>query len=86
MVTVDPRPAGPRVHETPSPAHKRVMNDHTILLTIRETAEHLRVSRATVERMLADGRLPKIKVGASTRIARSDVTAYVESCRAEVSA
>lgn len=54
-----------------------------ILLTIRETAAELRVSVATIERMLRRGDLPRVKVGYSTRILRRDIEAYVETHRNE---
>ena len=50
-----------------------------ILLTIRETAAELRVSVATIERMLKRGDLPRVKIGYATRILRRDVEAYIES-------
>ena len=54
-----------------------------ILLTIRETAAELRVSVATIERMLKRGDLPRVKIGYATRILRRDVEAYIESHRIE---
>ena len=53
----------------------------TILLTIRETAATLRVSVATIERMLRRGDLPHVKMNRATRILRSDVEAYIAACR-----
>ena len=56
-----------------------VMPTPPILLTIRETAAELRVSVATIERMLKRGDLPRVKIGYATRILRRDVEAYIES-------
>ena len=58
-----------------------VMPTHQILLTIRETAAELRVSVATIERMLKRGDLPRVKIGYATRILRRDIDAYIESHR-----
>ena len=55
-----------------------------ILLTIRETAATLRVSVATIERMLRRGDLPYVKMNRATRILRDDVEAYIAACRIEV--
>lgn len=50
----------------------------TLLLTFTETAEHLRVDRSTVYRLVAEGRLPApIRVGHSPRFRRSDIEAYI---------
>lgn len=43
------------------------------LLTVRSVAERLSVSTRTVNRMLSDGRLEKIKIGHNTRIPESAV-------------
>ena len=51
------------------------------LLTIRETAAELRVSVASIERMLRRGDLPRIKIGHATRILRRDIDAYIEAHR-----
>ena len=58
-----------------------VMPTHQILLTIRETAAELRVSVATIERMLKRGDLARVKIGYATRILRRDIDAYIESHR-----
>jgi excisionase family DNA binding protein len=42
------------------------------LLTVRETADLLKVSTVTVRRFIADGRLPAVKVGRAVRIEKSD--------------
>lgn len=50
----------------------------SILLTYNETAEHLRVDRSTVYRLVAEKRLPApIRVGQSPRFRRSDIEQYV---------
>ncbi|MCU1635778.1 MAG: hypothetical protein JWQ68_1017 [Cryobacterium sp.] len=54
-----------------------------ILLTIRETAAQLRVSVATIERMLKRGDLPRVKIGYATRVLRRYVEAYINAHRIE---
>jgi excisionase family DNA binding protein len=51
------------------------------LLTIRETAAELRVSVASIERMLCRGDLPRVNVGHATRILRRNIDAYSEAHR-----
>lgn len=43
------------------------------LLTVKETAEMLRVAPITVRRYIADGRLPAIRVGRGVRVRREGV-------------
>ena len=57
------------------------MSSSLNLLTIRETAAALRVSTATVERLLRRGDIPRVKVGYATRILRRDIDIYIESHR-----
>ena len=57
------------------------MSSSLNLLTIRETAAELRVSVATIERMLKRREIPRVKVGYATRILRRDIDAYIESRR-----
>lgn len=59
-------------------------NDHgpaPELLTVAEAAKMLRVSISGVRRLQRQRSLPFIKVGGSVRIARGDLTAYVEKRR-----
>ena len=55
------------------------MGDHP-LMTIKEVTEYLRVSKATVFRLMRNGELPSIKFSAKkfTRIKRSDLEAFIE--------
>ena len=52
--------------------------DH--LMTIKEVADHLRVSVATVYRLMRSGELPSIKFSAKkfTRIKQSDLEDFIE--------
>ena len=54
------------------------MDDHQ-LMTIKEVAEYLRISKATVFRLMRSGELPSIKFSAKrfTRIKRSDLEAFI---------
>lgn len=45
--------------------------------TVRDTANHLRVSKATVYRLLKAGELSPIKVGRSTRICDESLAAFI---------
>ena len=47
------------------------------LLSVRETAERLNVSVATVRRYIRDGRLPAVRVGGVVRIDPAELEVYV---------
>lgn len=49
------------------------------ILTLKETAEYLRVSGQTVYNMIKDRRIKAYKVGREWRFFRSDIMAYLES-------
>lgn len=48
-------------------------HEQTSTLTTQEVAEHLRVSKATVCRWFATGRLPGFRIGREWRIQRSEL-------------
>ncbi len=54
------------------------LNDEDVLLTFREAEEYLRVSRATVYRLVWSGQLTGHKVGKSWRFFKTDVRKLVE--------
>ncbi|HEU4321876.1 MAG TPA: helix-turn-helix domain-containing protein [Roseiflexaceae bacterium] len=47
------------------------------VFTVKEVAEHFKVSRQAVYNWIAEGRLRALKVGTSTRIPASAITAFV---------
>lgn len=49
----------------------------TLLLTLDEVARELRCARRSVERQVADSRLPVVHVGRSVRVTRHDLEAFV---------
>jgi excisionase family DNA binding protein len=49
-----------------------------ILVDVHEAARLLSVSVTTVRRLLSDGTLPRVRVGAAVRIRRSDVMAMAD--------
>jgi excisionase family DNA binding protein len=50
----------------------------SVLLTVKEVAEILRVSQPTVLRMIDDGELRAIRVRNQWRIRRSDLDEYLQ--------
>lgn len=49
------------------------------LVTPAEAASLLRISRASIFRLLADGSIPSLKVGAARRIRLVDLDAFVSA-------
>jgi excisionase family DNA binding protein len=52
-------------------------HNRPLLVTIREAAEALRVSRATVYRMTQAGELPTVRIGTAVRISATALARYV---------
>jgi excisionase family DNA binding protein len=53
------------------------VSDDPFLRTVPESASLLRLSKATMWRLIADGRLETVKVGAATRIRESELLRFV---------
>ena len=53
--------------------------EETLLLTVAEVAEHLRVSSRTVHRLIAAKSLPACRVGRSVRIRRVDLERFLDA-------
>jgi excisionase family DNA binding protein len=51
----------------------------SVLLTIEETADELRLSRRQVERLAAAGRLRTVVIGSARRVRRTDLEDFVAS-------
>ncbi len=51
------------------------------LLTLREVASYLRLTRTTVQRWCNEGRLPAVRIGKEYRIRRSDLEAWFKAQR-----
>jgi excisionase family DNA binding protein len=51
------------------------------LLTVRDLAHHLGISKWTVYRFVRSGELPAVRVGESIRFRPEDVDAYLETRR-----
>lgn len=60
----------------------RLRDDGTVnaaLLSYDQAAEVLNVSRSTVKRFAADGELPVVRFGKSTRVRPADLDAFIQS-------
>lgn len=53
------------------------------LLTKAEASDIMRISLAMLNRLLAQQRIPYIKLGARVLIEQKDIDAYLEQCRVE---
>lgn len=61
------------------------LTDQDVLLTLKEAEDFLRVSRATIYRLLSSGRLTGHKVGKGWRFYKTDVRKLVERTTTSVS-
>lgn len=55
-----------------------------ILLTISEVAESLRLSKRTVELLLASNQIPSISIGRSRRVRKTDLETFASYGTAEI--
>jgi excisionase family DNA binding protein len=53
------------------------------LVTIKDAAAYLSCSRRHLERLLARGELPRIRLGRAVRVSLRDLDRYVEALRSE---
>lgn len=53
------------------------------LLNTDEAAAYLGIGRRTMQNLLRDGEVPKVRIGASTRIDQGDLDEYVERIKAQ---
>ena len=51
--------------------------DYPAALNVKETTQILRVSTKTVYKLIAEGKLPAVKVGRENRIAKSELIKYL---------
>ena len=47
--------------------------------TRRDAAKRLAVCEKTVDKLAAEGRLPRLRIGGATRFRAADVTAFIEA-------
>jgi excisionase family DNA binding protein len=53
------------------------------LVTLSDAAIYLSCSRRHIERLLARGEIPRVKLGRAVRVAVSDLDQYIEALRSE---
>lgn len=52
------------------------------LLTRREASEYLAISPRKLDSLVADGELPRVKIGTSVRFEQSDLDAFIAAQKA----
>ena len=50
----------------------------TDIMTIREVADYLKLTEKTAYRLVAEGKIPGIKVGGSWRFKRSEIERWID--------
>ena len=56
------------------------MTTPVVLLTVSESADRLRLSRRTVERLIASGRIRPVRIGRRVLVTERELEAFVASC------
>ena len=54
----------------------------THLLSRRDAAAYLAISRRKLDQLVADGDLPRVKIGSCVRFERADLDGFIESRKA----
>lgn len=65
----------------PSPAPDQ--GDGPLLLTLAEARHQLRVSKATLDRLMAQGRIGRVKIGSRAFIPSSEISRFINKARAD---
>lgn len=69
--------------EMPAPAPAPDQGEGPLLLTLVEARERLRISKATLDRLLKQGRIQKVKIGARAFVALSEVERFIAQSTAD---
>jgi len=48
------------------------------VMTIPEVADHLKVTRQTIHKLMKEGKIKAFKIGRSTRILRSEIERFIQ--------
>ena len=59
------------------------VDEHRLLLTAEEAARMLSIGRSAIFRLMREGELRGVRIGASRRFPREEIEAYVQRLRAE---
>lgn len=51
------------------------------IMTIKEVAEYLKIREKTAYRLVAEGKIPGVKVGGSWRFRRSEIETWIDEQR-----
>ena len=52
-----------------------------VLLTIKEACEYLNISRATLYKLIKEGKLKPVKIGRSTRLDKRDLDKFIQQLK-----
>lgn len=53
------------------------------LLTVEEARERLRISRATLHRLMAQGRIRRVKIGSRAFVSATEITRFINESRTD---
>ncbi|SHX68788.1 DNA-binding protein, excisionase family [Mycobacteroides abscessus subsp. abscessus] len=68
---------------TPKPSPAPDQGDGPLLLTLREAAKTLRVSKATLDRLMAQGRLGRVKIGSRSFVPAEEISRFITEASAD---
>lgn len=76
-------PTSPDSAASDSPAEDSPADDEIEWLSTAVAAERLGITSRTLYRFIDEGQVPAFKFGRVIRLKKTDVDAYIESCRVE---
>ncbi len=64
--------------------YTKALKNYSMALTVKETAEILRVSTKLVYRFIHEGTIPSVTIGRENRIPKTELIAYMRGVSVEV--
>ena len=62
------------------PVHTRPTKDNSTIMTVHEVAEYLRMSKATVYRLVKERAIPVVRLGKTWRFRKDLLDAWLSDC------
>lgn len=67
----------------PSPAPDHVDAAGPLLLTLVEARERLRISKATLDRLMARGRIARVRIGARVFVPEEEISRFIAEAQSD---
>ncbi|SKR43020.1 DNA-binding protein, excisionase family [Mycobacteroides abscessus subsp. abscessus] len=68
---------------TPKPSPESDQSQGPMLLTLAEARQQLRVSKATLDRLMAQGRIGRVKIGSRAFIPAEEISRFIAEAQSD---